>query len=84
MSKTPLQPAPLGRSSGSGVVADQTANPLLVLGAILLKQVVRLCLGRRLGVRVVEEVLDAQQDLLDGDGGLPCLLLVENRQANGA
>jgi hypothetical protein len=84
VSKTPLQPAPLGRSSGGGVVADQTANPLLVLGAILLKQVVRLCLGRRLGVRVVKEVLDAQQDLLDGDGGLPCLLLVENRQANGA
>jgi hypothetical protein len=28
--------------------------------------------------------LDAEQDLLDGDGGLPSFLFVENRQTDGA
>lgn len=28
--------------------------------------------------------MDAQENLLDRDGWLPCLFLVENRQADGA
>lgn len=41
-------------------------------------------LRRRFGVRVVQELLDADQDLLDRDGGSPGLFFVEDGQANGA
>ena len=56
----------------------------LVRRAVLLEQVVGICLRRRFGVGVVEEVLDADEDLLDSDGWLPGLLLVQYRQADGA
>lgn len=51
---------------------------------VSLEHVVRLGLGRGLRVGVVEEVLDAEEDLLDGDGWLPRLFLVQDRQADGA
>lgn len=66
------------------VVPDDTLHALLVLSAILLEHVVCLGLGGRVGVGIVQKVLDAKQNLLDGDGGLPSLLLVQNRQADGA
>lgn len=55
-----------------------------ICGAILLEEVVGLGLCRRIGVRVIQQVLDTQQELLDGNGGAPCFLLVENREAYGA
>lgn len=58
---------------------------LLVVGsAVLAEEVVGLGLGRRLGVRLVEQRLDAEEDLLDGDGGLPAFLFVEDRQADSS
>jgi len=41
-------------------------------------------LGRVLDVGLIQQVLDSQQDLLDGDGRTPILLLVQQRQANSA
>ena len=35
-------------------------------------------------VGIVEQVLDAQQDLLDGDGGLPALVLVQDAETHSA
>lgn len=70
--------------SRSRVLADDALDPPLVLHAVLLEQVVGLSLGRRLGVRVVEKVLDTQEDLLHGDGGLPRLILVQDGEADGA
>lgn len=45
---------------------------------------VGLGLGRILDVGLVEQVLDAEQDLFDCDRGAPVLLLVQQRQADGA
>ena len=39
-------------------------------------------MGRVLSVGVIEQVMDTQQDLLDGDGGLLVLHLVQDGQAN--
>lgn len=66
------------------VVLDNLLDLLLVRGAVLLEQVERVGLGGRLRVRLVEQRLDAEQDLLDGDGRAPALLLVQDRQADGA
>lgn len=57
---------------------------LLIGGAIFLVQVIRLRLSRRLRIRIIQKILDSQQDLLDRDCGLPRLLLVQNRKANCA
>lgn len=43
---------------------------------------VSLRLGRVLDVGLVQQVLDAEQDLLDGDGRAPVLLLVQQRQTD--
>ena len=65
-------------SHGSSLGPD----PLLVIGPVLAEAGVGLGLGRVLNVGVVQEVLDPQQDLLDGDGGPPVLLLIQDGQAN--
>ena len=65
-------------SHGSSLGPD----PLLVIGPVLAEAGVGLGLGRILNVGVVEEVLDAEQDLLDGDGGPPVLLLVQDGETN--
>jgi len=44
--------------------------------------VVGVGLGGGFGVRVVEESLDAQEDLLDRDGGLPAFVFVEDGEAD--
>ena len=55
-----------------------SSDPLLVVGSVLTEAGVSLGLGRILDVGIIEEVLDAQQDLLDGDGRPPVLLLVQD------
>ena len=67
-----------------GILAHNLLDAPLVLHAVPLEHVVRLGLGGRLRVGVVEQVLDAQEDLLDRDGRLPRLLLVQDRKADGA
>jgi len=58
-------------------------NPLLVLETILTEDGVGLCLRGVLDVGVVEQLLDAHQDLLDGDSGAPVLLVIKQGEADG-
>ena len=57
-------------------------HPLLVVRPVLAEAGVGLGLGGVLDVGVVQEVLDTQQDLLDGDGRPPVLLLVQDGETN--
>lgn len=41
-------------------------------------------MGRRIGVGGIEEFLDAEKDLLDGDGGFPAFFFVENGKTDCA
>ena len=70
--------ADLLSSHGSGL----GSHSLLVISSVLTETCVRLRLGGVLDVGVVEEVLDAEEDLLDGDGGPPVLLLVQDGEAD--
>lgn len=72
------------RLSRSRVISDDLLDLLLVGSAILAEQVVGLGLGRRLGIGLVQQGLDAEKDLLDGDGGFPAFLFIENGQADGS
>lgn len=66
------------------VVPDDPLDLALVCCAVLPVQVVRIGLGRRVWIWVIQQVLHAKQDLLDGDGRLPALLLVQDGQADCA
>lgn len=66
------------RNLRSRVVANDSFDLALICGPILLEQVVSVGLGWRFGVGFVEELLDAEKDLLDGDGWLPTLLLIQD------
>lgn len=66
-----------------GILPSLGLDPSLVLGLVVLEEVVGLGLGGTVGVGIVEEVLNAEEHLLDGDGGTPSLLLVEDGEANG-
>ena len=66
------------RGHGPGLSPD----PLLVVGPVLTDAGVGLGLGGVLDVGVVEEVLDTEQDLLDGEGGPPVLLLVQDGETD--
>jgi hypothetical protein len=70
--------------SGSWVVSDDLLDLLLVGSAVFAEQIVSLCLSRRLGVGLVKQRLDAEKNLLDGDGGLPAFLLVQDGETDGA
>lgn len=51
---------------------------LFVSLAISLEEVVGIGLRWRIGVWIVEEILDAEEDLFDGDGWLPALFFVQD------
>ena len=57
-------------------LARNLAHATLVGGTVLLEEVERVGLGGVARVRVVEQVLDTQQDLLDGNCRLPALFLI--------
>lgn len=59
-------------------------HPLFVFGAVLAIAGVGLGLSRILDVGVIEQVLDAQKQLLDGDSRSPILLLVQQGQTHRA
>ena len=71
---SPLLPHHLLGGHGAGL----GPHPLLVVSPVLTKAGVGLGLGGVLDVGVVEEVLDTEEDLLDGDGRPPVLLLVQD------
>lgn len=70
--------------SRGGVVSDDLSYLLLVGGAVLFEEVVGICLSRRLGVGLIEETLDAEENFLDRDCRLPRLLFVQDVQTDGA
>lgn len=53
-----------------------------ICGTVIAVQVVGIGLRRRFGVWVVEEILDSEEDLSDGDSWSPRLLLIEDRKAD--
>merc|ERR1719219_380311 len=67
-------------SHGPGLCSD----PLLVISPVLTEAGVGLSLGRILNVGVVKEILDPQQDLLDGYGRPPVFLLVQDGETHCA
>ena len=72
------------RLSRSRVIPDDLLDLLVVGSAILAEEVVGFSLSGRLGVGLVQQRLNAEKNLLDGDSGLPGLFLVEDREADGA
>jgi len=66
------------------VVANDLSYLLLIGDTVLLEQVVGVGLSRRIRVGLVEERLNAEQKLLDGNGGFPGFVLVEDGQTHGA
>lgn len=65
--------------SGCGVLLDDGLDLAIVCGPVLFKQIVCIGLGWRFGVGIVQQVLDAQENLLDGDCWLPTFLLIQYR-----
>lgn len=55
----------------------------LVGRPILPEEIVGIGLGWRIGVWIVKKVLNTEEDLLDGNSGLPAFFLVENAKAHG-
>jgi hypothetical protein len=68
----------------SRVFSHNLSNASFICGAVFAEQIVRFCLRRRFWVRVIEEVLDTEQNLLDGNGRPPGFFFVQNRQTDGA
>uniref|UniRef100_A0A6B0TV42 Putative ubiquitin-conjugating enzyme e2 n=1 Tax=Ixodes ricinus TaxID=34613 RepID=A0A6B0TV42_IXORI len=58
------------------------SDAFLVLQGVLTVDCVRLSLRGIFDVGFVEQVLDSEQDLFDGDGRSPVLLLVQQREAH--
>lgn len=56
----------------------------LVGGCILLEHGEGFALCWVVRVGIVEQILNAQQDLLDGDGRFPALVLVQDAKADGS
>ena len=66
------------------VLCHLLLDTLVVSGSVARVGDVGVLLGRTLRVRGVEQVLDPEEDLLEGDAWLPGLLRVEDREAHGA
>ena len=68
--------------SGRRVVAHQRLDLLLIGVPVFLEEVVCVCLGRRVWIWVVQEVLNAEQNLLYRNGRLPAFLFVQNAKTD--
>lgn len=66
------------------ILLDNSLDAPFILDSVFFEEVVCVGLGGRLGVGIVQKVLDAEENLLDGDCWLPCLLLVQNGEANSS
>jgi len=60
------------------VLTDNLAHFALVTRAILLEHIVRLGLCGRLGIGVIEEILDTEKNLLDRNCRSPSFFLVQD------
>jgi hypothetical protein len=68
----------------SRILPDDVLHLLLIRCPIFLKEVERIGLRWRLGVRLVEQRLDTEQDLFNSDGGFPALFFVEDGETDCA
>jgi hypothetical protein len=66
------------------VFLDDPLDLVFICRPVFLEEVVSVSLGWGVWVRLVEQILDAQEDLLDGDSRLPCIFLVQDGQADSA
>lgn len=67
-----------------GVVPhDLTDLPVILLG-VAFEQGVCVCLRRRVGIGLIEQGLDSEDDVFECDGRLPVLVFVKDGQADGA
>ena len=58
------------------ILVDDVLNFLLISLTILLEQIVSIGLGRRFRVRIIEEILNAKEDLLYGNSRFPTFLFI--------
>mmetsp|Transcript_34846 Transcript_34846/g.93046 ORF Transcript_34846/g.93046 Transcript_34846/m.93046 type:complete len:208 (-) Transcript_34846:4-627(-) len=77
-----FQPASLRRLSPFSHFNDLPLHPPQILRLVSGKETVWFLLGRRRRVGVVQEILDAEQNLPDGDGRLPIFILIQDAQAH--
>jgi hypothetical protein len=66
------------------ILLHDVLNLLLVRRPIFLEQIERIGLRRRLRVRLIQQRLNAQQNILDRNRRFPALFLIENRETNRA
>lgn len=64
------------------IVFDDTLHLSFVSLAIFLEEIVSVCLSWGFGIGLIEELLNSEEDLLNGDGRFPALFLVQDRQAD--
>jgi len=61
------------------VLASLLSNPTLISYLVVLKHGVGLALGRIADIRIIQQRLDTQHNLFDGNSRLPRFLLVKYR-----
>ena len=66
------------------VLFDHLAHTFLISGSIFLENVVCICLRRRFGIGVVQQVLNSNENLLQCDRRAPGFFFIQDREANGA
>lgn len=66
------------------ILLHDLLNLFFVRLTILLEQVVGFGLRGRFGIRIIQEILDTKEYLLDGNRWLPAFFFVENRKTNSA
>ena len=66
------------------VIFDNVLDFLVICVTIFFEQIIGLCLGWRIWIWVIEQVLDPEKNLLDCDGRLPAFFLIQDRKANSS
>ena len=66
------------------IIFDDLLDLSLVLRLIFLKNVVGFRLSGRVWIRIIQQILNTNDNLFDGDSRFPTLFFVENRQTDCA
>jgi hypothetical protein len=66
------------------ILTDDLFDFCLVRCPILLEQVIGFGLCRRFWIWIVEEILNTEENLLDGDSWLPSFFFVQDGKADGS
>lgn len=68
----------------SRILTDNLFHTSFIGRAVLFEEIVCIGLGGRFRVRVVQQILDTEEDLLDRDGRFPGFFFVQDRETDGA